>query len=114
MKLIAKDRGMGKTTEIICRSVETGKPIVVATHAMKQCIQMKMPRVVVFTADEFIKSGKYCYTDVLVDEIELVLQQLLAARVSEATFTGDISITTKTVEMIPKVTVNKQEIRMER
>lgn len=109
MKIIAKERGMGKTEHLINRSLETGHPIVCANEATKKLIMQRNKNVTVYTLND-IHSGKYVrgIDTVLVDELEYILMYALGLNVKEATFTGDISI--ETIENIP-VKVN-HEIKM--
>lgn len=75
MKLIIKDRGMGKTTQLIHISEATGYPIVVAYKTMIDNIKSmatklgcKIPEPVLISD---IVTGKMQYDNILVDEVTL-------------------------------------------
>lgn len=75
MKLIIKDRGMGKTTQLIHISEATGYPIVVAYKTMIDNIKSvaiklgcKIPEPVLISD---IVTGKTQYDNILVDEVTL-------------------------------------------
>lgn len=75
MKLIIKDRGMGKTTQLIHISEATGYPIVVAYKTMIDNIKSmatklgcKIPEPVLISD---IVTGKMQYDNILVDEVAL-------------------------------------------
>lgn len=75
MKLIIKDRGMGKTTQLIHISEATGYPIVVAYKTMIDNVKSvatklgcKIPEPVLVSD---IVTGKMQYDNILVDEIAL-------------------------------------------
>ena len=75
MKLIIKDRGMGKTTQLIHISEATGHPIVVAYKTMIDNIKSmatklgcKIPEPVLISD---IVTGKIRYDNILVDEVTL-------------------------------------------
>lgn len=75
MKLIIKDRGMGKTTQLIHISEATGYPIVVAHKTMIDNIKSMATKLgceipePVLMAD--IVNGKMQYDNILVDEVAL-------------------------------------------
>lgn len=75
MKLIIKDRGMGKTTQLIHISEATGYPIVVAYKTMIDNIKStatklgcKIPEPVLISD---MATGKTQYDNILVDEVAL-------------------------------------------
>lgn len=75
MKLIVKDRGMGKTTQLIHISEATGCPIVVPYRTMIDNVKSiatklgcKIPEPVLISD---VVSGKVQYDDILVDEVAL-------------------------------------------
>lgn len=75
MKLIIKDRGMGKTTQLIHISEATGYPIVVAYKTMIDNVKSmatklgcKIPEPVLISD---IVTGKMQYDNILVDEVAL-------------------------------------------
>lgn len=75
MKFIIKDRGMGKTTQLIHISEATGCPIVVAYKTMIDNVKSmatklgcKIPEPVLISD---IVTGKMQYDNILVDEVAL-------------------------------------------
>ena len=112
MKIIAKDRQMGKTTYLINKALSTGYPLVVMNEMLKRQIERDYgDNIRVFTLSEFMSGGyKKYHSKILIDELDLVIEQYLGVQILETTFTGDIDI--ETVENVPIVV--KQEIRMKR
>lgn len=87
MKLIIKDRGMGKTTQLIHTSEVTGYPIVASTEAIVNEIKKQAERIGCkipepMTVQELLHGkarGRHGYENILVDEvcIDGVLQKAL-------------------------------------
>lgn len=75
MKLIIKDRGMGKTTQLIYVSELTGYPIVVAYKTMIDNIKSTATKLGCKIPDPILVSdivtGKIQYDNILVDEVTL-------------------------------------------
>ena len=77
MKLIIKDRGMGKTTQLIHTSEITGYPIVASTEAIVNDIKKQAERIGCkipepMTVQELLQekgTGRREYDNILVDEI---------------------------------------------
>lgn len=94
MKIIAKDRGMGKTIHLVKRSRQTGYPIIVFSDAVKRNIKNQYGEsTLVYTLSEFMSGGyKRFHSRVLIDELDLTLERYLGVGIEEATFTGDVSI----------------------
>lgn len=88
MKMIVKDRAMGKTTQLIYISEYTGYPIVVPYEAMiiptkeiAKRLGCKIPEpVTVSDMEKGKKRGDHTYDNVLVDEVALngVLEKALS------------------------------------
>ena len=87
MKLIIKDRGMGKTTQLIHTSEITGYPIVASTEAIVNEIKKQAERIGCkipepMTVQELLHGkarGRHGYENILVDEVCIggVLQKAL-------------------------------------
>lgn len=87
MKLIIKDRGMGKTTQLIHTSEVTGYPIVASTEAIVNEIKKQAERIGCkipepMTVQELLHGkarGRHGYENILVDEVCIggVLQKAL-------------------------------------
>ena len=79
MKLIIKDRGMGKTTQLIYISESTGFPIAVPHESMinevknmAENIGCNIPEpVTVYDMAKGKKRGKHMYDNILIDEVTL-------------------------------------------
>lgn len=77
MKLIIKDRGMGKTTQLIHTSEITGYPIVASTEAIVNEIKKQAERIGCkipepMTVQELLHGkarGRHEYENILVDEV---------------------------------------------
>lgn len=77
MKLIIKDRGMGKTTQLIHTSEITGYPIVASTEAIVNDIKKQAERIGCkipepMSANELLHNkavGRHEYENILVDEV---------------------------------------------
>lgn len=77
MKLIIKDRGMGKTTQLIHASEITGYPIVASTEAIVNNIKKQAERIGCkipepMSANELLHNksvGRHEYENILVDEV---------------------------------------------
>ena len=108
MKIVAKERGMGKTEYLIQKSLETGYPIVCMSLSTKELIRKRNRNIKVYTIYEY-KDSRYRGT-ILVDDFNFILTHLLGNQVAEVTFTGDISI--DTIKNVPVVV--SQEIKMNR
>ena len=102
MKLIIKDRGMGKTTQLIHISEATGYPIVVAYKTMIDNIKStatklgcKIPEPVLIYD---IVTGKMQYDNILIDEVALdgvlkkALNNYFNSNVMACTCSPDIDI----------------------
>lgn len=98
MKLISKDRGKGKTTELIYISEYTGYPIV--THSqtkvriikeMAEKLECNIPTPICI--QQLINNKVYkLYENVLIDETILVLQEILHSYFNVKAECGTISI----------------------
>ena len=71
MKLIVKDRGMGKTIELIHVSEATGYPIAVSTEMHRRCIIDKAKELKCNIPQPTLIEYAKCYEHVLVDEITM-------------------------------------------
>lgn len=102
MKLIIKDRGMGKTTQLIHISEANGYPIVVSYKTMIDNIKStatklgcKIPEPVLISD---IVTGKMQYDNILVDEVALdgvlkkALNNYFNSNVMACTCSPDIDI----------------------
>lgn len=98
MKIIARCRGTGKTTDLIKESALTGSYILVSNKSMVRSIMqsaqqmgLKIPYPV--TIDE-LKMGNFQKSSIkrdglLVDNAELVLQQLIGTKINTLTISVD-------------------------
>lgn len=93
MKIIARQRGKGKTTMLILKSAITGKRILVHNstvannlfyRAKELGVKIPNPISVYDLEKERIKGTSISRDGVLVDNIELVLQELLKIKIHMA------------------------------
>lgn len=113
MKIIAKDRGLGKTHHLVNTSRKTGYPIITHCQASKKYIHEQFGHdLLVYTLSEFMVGGgvKRHHSKILIDDFNHVLECYLGVGIHEVTFSGDISI--EQIENIPVVI--KQDISMKR
>lgn len=79
MEIINKDRGMGKTTQLIHMANEQNIPIIVANPKSREYVKylankLGYPNTKVFSLYEMIPSNE---TKILIDEIEIFLDEVL-------------------------------------
>lgn len=100
MEIICKERGQGKTYDLICESARTGTPILTAYNPryiseLARKIGVKIPQPMnVHEYKNFRENGslsgdKGWNEKLLIDEVDGVLEHLLGANVEKATYTPD-------------------------
>lgn len=87
MKLIIKDRGMGKTTQLIYTSETTGYPIATMStasiaHIKEMAIEMGCDIPEPITYNDLINRvhrGNKLYDNILIDDADFIIQKALSA-----------------------------------
>lgn len=81
MKVIARKRNQGKTTQLLYTSATIGQPILVATNAQKNCLKNKARELMLDIPEPLVvhelKTGSK--QTILVDNAEFVLNTLLVS-----------------------------------
>lgn len=94
MKKIIKNRGDGKTTDLVKLSAEKQIPIIVHTNGNINYIKniarelgLNIPNPIHISSLDFEKGMSF--NEVLVDEADLVLQELLSFKINTLTMSPD-------------------------
>lgn len=95
MQIDIRDRGEGKTTNLILDSYFTGIPIVTTTQQRKAFIEeqarfMGFSNIRVYIVNEIVKNKELVgakYREVYIGELQDVLEEILSCRVVKATMT---------------------------
>ncbi|EMW5424194.1 replicase [Enterococcus faecalis] len=103
MKIIARDRGTGKTTELVKESARTGQYILAANKGHVQSIEQIAKKAGVtipypVTVDEIVSMDRFtCASSIqrdglLVDEAIMVLSKLIGLKITGVTISLEVEV----------------------